>query len=64
MSTEKINRTITDATKTTNKDVNILRITSSNEIISQIPNSETTVINNTKVIRMYDVIFFNPFIML
>lgn len=64
MSTENINNTITDATKMMNKDTNIFRITSSREITSHIPSKETTVINNTNVIKMYEVTFFNPFITL
>jgi len=47
-----------------NREVKILRITSSREIMSQMPNNETTVINSTKLINMYEVIFFNPFITL
>ena len=50
--TEKINNIITEATKIINNEVNIFRIISSSEIMSHIPNSETTVIRSTNVIKM------------
>ncbi|HSH53351.1 MAG TPA: hypothetical protein VK982_16610, partial [Bacteroidales bacterium] len=60
INTEKIKSTITEATKITNSEVNIVRITSSSEMTSQMPKIEIIVINKIKVIRMYEVTFFNP----